>query len=62
MIDPKDLGIPIWVGVGTDLWRPEYDIAASAGVDCVTIAADVVRSVVDTKSLRGKYGVVGDLN
>ena len=62
MIDPKDLGIPIWVGIGTDLWRPEYNIVASAGVVCVMIVADAVHSVVDTKFLRGKYGVVGNLN
>jgi len=62
MVDPEDLRVPVWVGVGTGLGRPKHDMATSAGVYCITIATDVVCGVVDRKLFCRKYGVVDNSN
>ena len=46
MIDPKNLGIPVWMGV-TRFRGPNHKVATAAGVYCVPVATDVIRRIVD---------------
>ena len=49
MINPKNLGIPIRVNPSANLRRPEHNVGASAGVDCITVAVDIVCCMIDRK-------------
>jgi len=62
VVNPKDLGIPVWMGTRADLRRPEHDIAPSAGVDCIAITTDVICSVVHRKLFCRIDGVVDNSN
>lgn len=49
MVDPKNLGIPVWVNAGANLRGPEHNERAGAGVDCIAVTADVICCIVDGK-------------
>ena len=62
VVYPKYLGIPVWMGTRVNLGRPENDIGTGGGVDCVTIAANVVGGIVDRKLLGRKNSVMDKSN
>ena len=60
MVNPKNLGVPIRVNAGASLWGPEHNVGVSAGVDRITVTADVVCRIIDRKLTGRKYGVIDD--
>ena len=49
VVDPEDLGIPVWVNASSILGRPEHNVGVGVGVDRIAVAADVVCCVVHGK-------------
>lgn len=61
VINPKNLGIPVWMGI-TCFRRSNHNITTVAGVYCIPVTADVVCCVVDGELFRRIDGVVNNPN